>query len=202
MPKTYADFCRKVGAPLALQSDCAKVHDCETLRSLHRLYGTNHRFSEPYHNQQNGIERMIKEIKERMECIADAFNVPPNCWLLLLKYTCNLLNHLSLDSLNGLPPVSVAFGGIADISPYLCFHFWEPIRYKYHDTSTFPHKISSHSGRFVGVAKDHGNLITFLVLDDETNQVVPRSDVHSTKGSNYPVTCAIPNAVAGAQPPT
>lgn len=47
VPKTYADYLRIVGAPLGLYSDCAKENYSDDMKALHRLYGTNHHFSEP-----------------------------------------------------------------------------------------------------------------------------------------------------------
>ena len=196
--KTYADFLRKIGAPLALHTDCAKENDCEDMRNLHRLYGTNHFFSEPYYQHQNPIERMIQDVKRLMDTIMSAFQVPPEAWLLCMDYSVGLLNHLSLESLNGLPPVSVAFGGVADISPYLCFHFWQEVLFEHYDNDTFPTQKKQKLGRFVGIAEDCGDSLTFLVLDSDTLQVVPRSEVRAAHHPTLPPRLD-PNAPDGAE---
>ena len=124
VPKMYVDFLGNVGAPLGLYSDGAKENYSEDMKTLHRLYGTTAHFSEPHYQNQNPVELAIQEVKRVMGAIMNAYNVPDNAWLLCLQYTVFLLNRTSLESLDGLAPLSVAFGGVTDISPILAYHFW------------------------------------------------------------------------------
>jgi hypothetical protein len=62
-------------------------------------------------------------------------------------------------------------GSTNDISPLLCFHFWEPVYYKL-DDSDFP-------SDFVGISESVGHTMTFKILTDETLKVIHRSNVRS-----------------------
>jgi hypothetical protein len=62
-------------------------------------------------------------------------------------------------------------GSTNDISPLLCFHFWEPVYYKL-DDSDFP-------SDFVGISKSVGHAMTLKILTDQTLKVIHRSNVRS-----------------------
>ena len=51
---------------------------------------------------------------------------------------------------------------------------------------TFPMQSKQKLGRFVGIAEDCGDALTFLVLDSETLQVVPWSEVHAAHHPTLP----------------
>lgn len=112
-----------------------------------------------------------------------AFDVPVIAWLLCMEYTCGLMNHLSLDSLNGLSPLLVAFSTVVDISPYMCYHFWLEST---DDSRSFPSKEHQCLGCFVGIAEQVDDKLTFLVMDLETGQGIPWSDLCPAKDPKYP----------------
>jgi hypothetical protein len=69
-------------------------------------------------------------------------------------------------------------GSTNDISPLLCFHFWEPVYYKL-DNSDFPSDSREKSGHFVGISKSVGHAMTFKILTDDTLKVIHQSNVRS-----------------------
>jgi hypothetical protein len=69
-------------------------------------------------------------------------------------------------------------GSTNDISPLLCFHFWEPVYYKL-DDSDFPSDSHEKCGHFVGISKSVGHAMTFKILTDDTLKVIHRSNVRS-----------------------
>ena len=197
VPKAYADFVRSVGAPLALHTDCAPENYSQDMKDLHRLFCTNGIFSEPYYQNQNPIERLIQDLKSIMRRVMDALDVPSNAWLLCLLYVTFVMNRTSLASLNDLPPLSVAYGGVTDISPMLHFHFWQPVFFEHYD-KTFPSSSPERLGRVVGIAEDCGDALTYLVLDDLTGKAVPRSNIRAASSSDYPNLRVYPSSSDGA----
>ena len=66
-------------------------------------------------------------------------------------------------------------GVTPDISVYLQFTFWQPILYLDHE-SNWP-SSKERSGRWVGVAHNIGDALTFWILDDQNKQLLARSVV-------------------------
>jgi hypothetical protein len=62
-------------------------------------------------------------------------------------------------------------GSPNDISPLLCFHFWEPVYYKF-DNSDFPSDSHEKRGHFVGISESVGHAMTFKILTDDTLKVI------------------------------
>ena len=89
-----------------------------------------------------------------------------------------LLNHLAFDGLNGMTPITAAFGQQADISALLSFHWWQPVYY----SDDGKEKL----GRWVGVAEKQGDALTYLVLTNDTQQVLARSNVRSASDPMFP----------------
>jgi hypothetical protein len=70
----------------------------------------------------------------------------------------------------------MSMGSTNDISPLLCFHFWEPVDYKL-DDSDFLSDSREKCGHFVGISKSVGHAITFKILMDDTFKVIHQSNV-------------------------
>jgi hypothetical protein len=103
-----------------------------------------------------------------------------------------LLNHLSSDVLGGLTPLEIATGQRPDISaPLLQFHWFEPVLYSvdHYFASDSPEK----SGRWVGVADNQGDALTYLILTDDTQKVITRSAVCTALDPTNPNLHAGPN---------
>ena len=71
----------------------------DTLRALH----TEAWQSEPDQQNQNPAERRIDTVKTRTNLIMDRTGAPPECWLLALEHTCDLLNHAWNDTVVCVP---------------------------------------------------------------------------------------------------
>jgi hypothetical protein len=54
-------------------------------------------------------------------------------------YVCFLLNNTWREAVDDIP-IRMSMGSTNDISPLLCFQFWEPVYYIYYkfDDSDFP----------------------------------------------------------------
>jgi hypothetical protein len=67
-------------------------------------------------------------------------------------------------------------GSTNDISPILCFHFWESVYYKL-DDSDFPSDSREKRGHFVGISGSVGHAMIFTILTDVSRlSINPMSD--------------------------
>jgi hypothetical protein len=65
-------------------------------------------------------------------------------------------------------------GSTVDISPLLCFHFWEHVYYHQSETS-FPSDSKEGLGNIVGISEHCGHALTYKVLTADTGHVIYRS---------------------------
>jgi hypothetical protein len=191
MPQTLEDLIRDHGAPLGLFSDNSKVQKSTAVKQIQRMYCIKDAQCEPEHQHQNFAERRIQDVKRLTNSIMDRTGTPAVFWLLCTLYVIYLMNHLAHDKLGGLTPITRAFGTEADISALLQFHWWQPVYYAAHgSSSTKSGSFSSESkeklGRWVGVAEKQGDALTYLVLTDDTQQVIARSAVRPASEPMFP----------------
>ena len=177
MPSTMEDFLRDHGAPFGLMSDGAKAELSSSVKNLLRLYCIKDRQSEPHYQHQNHVERRIQDVKRISNNIMDRTGTPDKFWLLCTLFVIGLLNHVT--NLNGVTPLSLVTGGVTDISAYLSFHWWQEVLY---ETPTKQEAL----GRWVGVADKTGDALTYLILTNDTQQVVIRSNVRSATDPIHP----------------
>jgi hypothetical protein len=83
-----------------------------------------------------------------------------------------------------MTPYQMTYNEVPDISAYLNFHWWEPVRYSANSTSL--DQTNERAGRFVGVADTVGDALTYWILDEETHRVVARSIVTARKDDLNP----------------
>ncbi len=184
MPGTLLDFIRRWGAMQGLFSDNAKVQTSLAVRDILRQYCIEDMQSEPLQQNQNPAERRIQEVKSMTNVVMDRTGAPTYLWLLCMTYCVYILNHLSHPTLDGRPPLQVAFGTTVDISSMLCFFFFQPILYYVHD-SPFPHSREK-LGRFVGFSETIGDALTFMILTDDTKEIIHRSVVRPAHDVSNP----------------
>ena len=130
-----------------------------------RKYSIKAELTEPHHPQQNPAERRIKVIKTYASKIMDRTGAPPEMWFLCLLYSVYLLNHTAVESLGWRTPIEACFGDTPDISPLLQFTFYEPVYFLDQD-ARFP-ETGERLGRFVGIAENHGDALTYWILTSD-----------------------------------
>jgi hypothetical protein len=190
MPSTLEDFIRKHGAPNCLFSDNAKVQIGKRVHDILRLHAIKDFQCEPEYQHQNFAERKIGDVKQLSSGIMDRTGTPARFWLLCLFYVIFLLNHMSSDALHGITPIEEAIGVKGDISPLLQFHWWE--RVLYHADGFYPSNSREKSGTWCGVAEDQGDILTYLVLTDDTEEIIARSNIRSANDPGHPNLRAVP----------
>jgi hypothetical protein len=67
-------------------------------------------------------------------------------------------------------PLTKLLGSTVDISPLLCFHFWEHVYYHHPETS-FPSDSKEELGNIVGISEHSGHTLTYKVLTADTGHV-------------------------------
>jgi hypothetical protein len=174
--ETLSDFVRDYGAPYHIRSDNAKMETGHAFTAICRKYNIKQSTTEPHHPQQNPAERQIQDVKRQVNLIMDRVGCPDMVWLLATKYVVYLLNRTSTKSLEWKTPIEQAFGDTPDISNLLQFSFWELV---YYWTPAKGSPLTKEAiGRFVGIAENIGDFMTYYVLTD-TGQVLARSQVRT-----------------------
>ena len=82
--------------------------------------------------------------------------------------------------------MEIAGGVTPDISSFLIFVWYEPVLYHVHEIS-FP-KSKEKSVYFVGIAENVGDALTFLIIKNDTGNIISRSVVRS-KCEEFPNLC-------------
>jgi hypothetical protein len=85
-------------------------------------------------------------------------------------YVCFLLNNTWCEVIDDIP-IHLSMGCTNDISPMLCFHFREPVYYKF-DDSDFPSNLREKHRHFIGISESVRHAMTFKILMDNTLKVV------------------------------
>ena len=106
----------------------------------------------------------------------DHLGIPAPLWYYMLKYLADIHNICADKTLNWKTPLSLRTGVTPDISAYLQFQFWE--RLLVLDTEESWPASKEKPVRFLGVAHNIGDHLTFLVYDESTRYVLARSVLH------------------------
>ena len=172
---TLEDNIRERGAPTKLISDRAQTEISKKVLDILRTLFISAWQSEPHQQQQNPAERRIQTLKNITNRIMDRTGAPAYTWLLCLKYVCYLLNHTFNPLLNAVPLILLT-GITVDISALLRFHFWQKVYYMRVDHN-FPSTSRESLGRIVGISEHVGPALTWIILTDDTQKLIYRSQV-------------------------
>ena len=184
-PQALEQLITDRGAPNHIRSDSAKTYMSKTVQQILRMFAIGQQFSEPYNQQQNPMERGIQEIKKKVNTLMDRTGTPPEFWLLCALFVVYVSNIMAVESLGWITPMQHAWGRVPDISAVLQFRWWEPVYYL-DDDGGFPSQSKEKLGRWVGVAENVGDVLTWWVLTDDTKKVIPRSVLRSALDGKNP----------------
>jgi hypothetical protein len=168
---TLQDVIRRRGAPSKLVSNRAQVEISGRVKDILRSLIIGDWQSEPHQQHQNPAERKYQDVKRMANTIMDRTGSPPQTWLLALMYVCFVLNFTASASLNWRTPMEILTGSPPDISPLLSFRWWEPVYFKLDDAS-FPSNSRERRGRFVGIREHVGHAMTYMILTDDTQNII------------------------------
>ena len=188
-PKAFKDFIRLWGAPLDLFSDGAWEEASEAVQEIFRLYNIGRqKISEPYYQHQNPAERKIQDLQRIVNGIMDRTPNARACeWLLCTLFCVDLFNHLAQEGLGGMSALERVTGSKTDVSCFLDFTWRQPVYYAVNPTATsFPSsKGQMRLGLWMGPALDTGDVLTYSVLDVETDKIVKRSVLWPADNPKY-----------------
>jgi hypothetical protein len=134
--------------------------------------------SEPHQQHQNPSERKYQDVKRMANTIVDRAGSCPQTWLLALMYVCFFLNFTASASLNWRTPMEILTGSTPDISPLCSFRWWEPVYFKLDDPG-FPSDSREWPGCFVGISEHVGHAMTYMILTNDTQKIIHRSNVRT-----------------------
>ena len=127
-------------------------------------------FTEPHHPHQNPAENQtIKWIKYHAQIVLNATRAPEFVWTDCVKWITNIHNITANEALGYRIPYEKRHGSTSDISAFIIFLFWEPILYLEANNS-FPGS-KELPGRFLGVSKNVGDALTFVILSQEGTRI-------------------------------
>ena len=176
MYDTYRDFCRDEGAPGIFHRDNAKAEKSQRVTEWNREHQIKESFTEPYHPQQNPAEaRAVKFIKQHTQILMDRTGAPPDTWFFASQYVASVHNHTADPTLNWNTPYSRRHGITPDISKFLQFTFNEKVYYL--DPGAKYPETKERTGTGMGPVDNVGDALTWIIRDDETNEILHHSVV-------------------------
>ena len=98
-------------------------------------------------------------------------------WLYALVLACALLKITSMPALNHCTTHKVAFGEMLDISTLVQYEFFDQVLFL-DPTASFP-ADKEQAGRYLGVAENCGDALTYHIWTKESQQVITRSVVRA-----------------------
>jgi hypothetical protein len=174
---TLLDNITQCNTPTKVISDRAQVEISECVKQVLRPLHISTWQSEPHQQHQNPTKRPYQNIKSLCNTILDCSGALAYTWLLCLMYVFFLLNNTWCEAVDDIP-IRMSTGSTNNISPLLCFYFWEPVYYKF-DNSDFPSDSCEKRGHFISINNTVGHAMTFKILTDDTLKVIHRSNVRS-----------------------
>ena len=166
---SFQEYIKEVGAMQELRSDNARVMISQPWQDIERKYLIKRTFSEPYHQWSNLAERYVQVAKAQALLMMKRSKAPMNEIGNAILHAQDIWNHVPNASTKGRTPHELCFGETADISA-LMFEFYERILYL-DPVAPFP-QPKEKKGRFLGVARDSGDELTFRVRSAEGGVLV------------------------------
>jgi hypothetical protein len=160
--------------PNGIVSDRGTALITRKVEEVLRMYCIKDWQSEPHKHYQNFTEKSWGDWKEKSNMLLNQSGAPDKCWLLALKSTAFLLNHVASEKLGWRTHYEWVHEFTPDISVLLQFTYWKPILYREEEARAS--KTSELFGRWVGISEDIGHKMTYLVLS-ENDKVLRRSDI-------------------------
>ena len=144
-----------------------------------REYSIKDRQSETGQQNQNLAVNKIGHMKRTSNAFIDRTDTPEFLWYPCMLYGVYLLNHIAVKGLDWRTPIEVTTGENPDISNLIQFQWYEKVHY-HGPVASFPDS-KEKLGRFVGIAENVGDTLTYKILTEDTNQVICRLVVFSAE---------------------
>ncbi len=177
-PETLMSFIHEVGCPSDLINDGALEECAGEMKKIIKTHHIRHRVTEPYSPWQNRAEGEIRELKKGIRLATRRRRSPKRLWCYAGEWVAairSLTAHVN-PTISDRCPTEAMLGDTTDISEYAQFDWYQPVWY-IDPAATFPdHKRKL--GRWIGVAHDVGQAMTFWILP-KSCRVIARSSVQA-----------------------
>ena len=172
------ELIRSVGVPKELVSDGAQAETKGEFGKIVKEYKIKQRITEPYSGWQNRAEAAIREIKRGIKRTMLRTRTPKRIWDYCGEWVAAVrrLTAHDLPGLDGRVPDEVIEGNTPDIAEYAQFDWYQYVWF--HDPAVQFPEDTRRLARWIGVAHDVGNPMTFWVLPPSC-KVIARSTVWS-----------------------
>ena len=178
--RALQDFGRRVGLPKEIKTDNASTEVGSQWTNWCRDHCIDTKYTEPYSPWQNIAEQGIGNLGTMVRRCMRMFNVPLSRHAWCQKWCADVRNILASRKLNWRTPTEILTGNTPDISVFR-FHFWEHVEY-FDPSMKQPHDVWL-PGRFMGIAWDSGDSMTFYIEPIRSGpgrrQIITRSTVRS-----------------------
>ena len=172
-----SQFIHDVGIPKNCLVDMAKEERDGEWGRIVKHYHIKLRTTEAYSPWQNRAESAVRELKKLSNRALRRSGAPTELWCYAMEWaarTMSLTAH-NLPALKTRTPEEALNGQTPDISEFANHSFFEWIWYR--DLRTYP-EPSICLGRWVGVASDVGQPMTYWILTEKCT-IIARSSVKS-----------------------
>ena len=159
-PRLLERFMTEVGACLTIKVDNASEEISKEVLTITYKEGQKPVFTVPKKSSQNQAEGFICDIKVISNKLLSLSGADDAYWCYAVEHAADIHNH-TYNVTAGWVPYTKVFGDSPDISPFYKFSFYQDIIYK-DVTSSFPHSTDK-PGKFLGIAWDHGDILTYII---------------------------------------
>ena len=176
-PNALLEFFRQEGVPISMVRDNSKMQMGKLWTEYCRRFWVKDKFIEPYHSNQNPAERMMSEMKEKLQRIMIDTGCDPEAWFSAAAHVADVHNCTANKVLDYRTPTEVRDGFTPDISSLIQHQFWDLVYFMKYEVD-FPTKGGNEGlGRWLGRAQNYGDKMCYRILDVETHAIVIRSMV-------------------------
>ena len=182
-PDALQDYITDVGAPKSIHSDRSKMQLGKRFSKICKDLYIKRTTTEAYHPWQNKAERVVQELNRNAEMMMRMSGAPANVCLYALRHTVEIMNYTARESLSWKTPFEMVHGSTPDITALIQFSFWEKVFYL-DPTEKYP-SSREKSGRFLGIATNIGDPLTYYILTTDL-EVLARSAVRKVEGGDNP----------------
>src|SRR5210317_1142203 len=134
-------------------------------------------WSKAGHPNKNPAEPLgVNPLKRGVEVLMIRTGADDRVWPWAYMYFSDINSICATPILGRKMPISVRHGYTPDISAYLLYKFWEPIYFKIDKKSPSTKELE---GRWLGVSKTVGDILTYDILSLTSMKVIQRSAIRS-----------------------
>src|SRR5210317_1186406 len=173
----YQDFMRYEGVPEGLHRDGAPEEKVQKIMDINREMRVKDTWSEAGHPNEIPAEALgVNPLKRGVEVLMNRTGADDRVWPWAYMYFSDINNICSTPILGWKTPVSVHHGYTPDISSFLLYQFWELIYFKIDKKSPSTKELE---GRWLGVSKTIGDILTYDILPLTSMKVIQKSSIQS-----------------------